>query len=164
MERASSLTETKPCTAQQCFMHSSTSLLPLYGTQCRTSKAAHWATAWARCRGAGTHPYSWAAMVGMAVQGWPVHMEGFDIKNGQEVRVTADEKAEASSLVLPISYPHFAHMCQPGDTLFVGRYLVNGADQSSLYLEVRQQSLSMAQPCVASLLVLLSAPPQSPCV
>lgn len=29
-------------------------------------------------------------------------------------------------------------MCvQPGDTLFVGRYLVNGADQSSLYLEVK---------------------------
>ena len=70
------------------------------------------------------------------MQGWPVHSEGFDIKNGQEVRVTADEKAEASSLVLPITYPHFAHMCQPGDTLFVGRYLVNGADQSSLYLEV----------------------------
>ncbi len=75
-------------------------------------------------------------MVACCVQGWPVHMEGFDIKNGQEVRVTADEKAEASSPVLPISYPHFAHMCQPGDTLFVGRYLVNGADQSSLYLEV----------------------------
>ena len=71
-----------------------------------------------------------------AMQGWPVHMEGFDIKNGQQVTVTSDEKAEASSSVLPISYRHFAHMCQPGDTLFVGRYLVNGADQSSLYLEV----------------------------
>ena len=70
------------------------------------------------------------------MQGWPVHMEGFDIKNGQQVTVTTDEKAEASSSVLPISYRHFAHMCQPGDTLFVGRYLVNGADQSSLYLEV----------------------------
>lgn len=70
------------------------------------------------------------------MQGWPVHMEGFDIKSRQQVTVTSDEKAEASSSVLPISYRHFAHMCQPGDTLFVGRYLVNGADQSSLYLEV----------------------------
>ena len=66
-----------------------------------------------------------------------MHKEGFDVKNGQQVTVTSDEKAEASSSVLPITYPHFAHMCQPGDTLFVGRYLVNGADQSSLYLEVR---------------------------
>ena len=70
------------------------------------------------------------------MQGWPVHMEGFDIKDKQQVTVTTDGKAEASSSVLPISYRHFAHMCQPGDTLFVGRYLVNGADQSSLYLEV----------------------------
>ena len=71
-----------------------------------------------------------------AMQGWPVHMEGFEIKDKQQVTVTTDDKAEASSSVLPISYRHFAHMCQPGDTLFVGRYLVNGADQSSLYLEV----------------------------
>ena len=70
------------------------------------------------------------------LQGWPVHKEGFDIKSGQQVTVTTCDKAEASSLVLPISYAHFAHMCQPGDTLFIGRYLVNGADQSSLYLEV----------------------------
>ena len=70
------------------------------------------------------------------LQGWPAHKEGFDIKGGQQVTVTTCDKAEASSSVLPISYPHFAHMCQPGDTLFIGRYLVNGADQSSLYLEV----------------------------
>ena len=80
------------------------------------------------------------------MQGWPVHKEGFDIKNGQEVRVTADKKAEASSLVLPIRYPHFAHMCQPGDTLFVGRYLVNGADQSSLYLEVQYDHMTAWSP------------------
>jgi pyruvate kinase len=55
---------------------------------------------------------------------------------GQQVTVTTCGNAEASSSVLPISYPHFTHMCQPGDTLFIGRYLVNGADQSSLYLEV----------------------------
>lgn len=58
------------------------------------------------------------------------------MKKGQELVVTTDETAVASSTKLPITYPHFAHMCQPGDSLFVGRYLVNGADQSSLYLEV----------------------------
>ena len=78
------------------------------------------------------------------LQGWPAHKEGFDIKGGQQVTVTTCDKAEASSSVLPISYPHFAHMCQPGDTLFIGRYLVNGADQSSLYLEV---SAIRGSPC-----------------
>ena len=81
-------------------------------------------------------------MADHVMQGWPVHMEGFHIKDKQQVTVTTDDKAEASSSVLPISYRHFAHMCQPGDTLFVGRYLVNGADQSSLYLEVGLTKMS----------------------
>ncbi|EIE21536.1 Phosphoenolpyruvate/pyruvate domain-containing protein [Coccomyxa subellipsoidea C-169] len=71
-------------------------------------------------------------------EGWPTHKEVLEIKKGQELVVTTDETAVASSTKLPISYPHFAHMCQPGDSLFVGRYLVNGADQSSLYLEVKE--------------------------
>ena len=33
--------------------------------------------------------------------------------------------------------PAGVQMCEAGDSLFVGRYLVNGADMSSLYLEVR---------------------------
>ena len=76
-------------------------------------------------------------------QGWPTHKEVLEVKKGQELVVTTDETAVASSTKLPISYPHFAHMCQAGDSLFVGRYLVNGADQSSLYLEVcsRQPSI-----------------------
>jgi hypothetical protein len=36
-----------------------------------------------------------------------------------------------------VTYPKFAGMMEPGDTLYVGRYLVSGADQASLYLEVR---------------------------
>ncbi len=79
-----------------------------------------------------------------------MHKEGFDVKDGQQVTVTSDDKAEASSSVLPITYPHFAHMCQPGDTLFVGRYLVNGADQSSLYLEVGYIIRMPSPPLVAS--------------
>lgn len=79
-----------------------------------------------------------------------MHKEGFDVKDGQQVTVTSDDKAEASSSVLPITYPHFAHMCQPGDTLFVGRYLVNGADQSSLYLEVGYIIRMPSPPLMAS--------------
>ena len=35
-----------------------------------------------------------------------------------------------------ISYPKFASMCEKGDTIFVGRYLVTGSEESSAYLEV----------------------------
>jgi hypothetical protein len=44
---------------------------------------------------------------------------------------------ECTDTVLPVTYPKFAGMMEPGDTLYVGRYLVSGADQASLYLEVR---------------------------
>ena len=30
-----------------------------------------------------------------------------------------------------------SHMCSAGDQLFIGRYLTNGAEASSLYAEVR---------------------------
>lgn len=43
---------------------------------------------------------------------------------------------ECTDLVLPVTYPKFAGMMEPGDTLYVGRYLVSGADSASLYLEV----------------------------
>jgi pyruvate kinase len=45
---------------------------------------------------------------------------------------------ECSDTVLPVTYTKFAGMMEPGDTLYVGRYLVSGADSASLYLEVRQ--------------------------
>jgi hypothetical protein len=43
---------------------------------------------------------------------------------------------ECTDTVLPVTYPKFAGMMEPGDTLYVGRYLVSGADSASLYLEV----------------------------
>lgn len=92
------------------------------------------------CHQLADHTCEWCAL---RAQGWPTHKEVLEVKKGQELVVTTDETAVASSTRLPISYPHFAHMCQAGDHLFVGRYLVNGADQSSLYLEVcsRQPSV-----------------------
>lgn len=44
-------------------------------------------------------------------------------------------------------------MCQPGDQLFVGRYLVNGADQSSLYLEVLKFYLLLQSTAQSALIV-----------
>lgn len=35
-----------------------------------------------------------------------------------------------------INYPGFIDMVGVGDQIFLGRYLVTGADESSLYLEV----------------------------
>ena len=71
--------------------------------------------------------------------------------------MTAAEDADITdSGRLAISYNRFAQMCQPGDQLFVGRYLVNGADQSSLYLEVNSdrshyRQMSIGQPIVQRL-------------
>ena len=39
--------------------------------------------------------------------------------------------------MLPVSYEKFTSMVQPGDTVFLGRYLVTGSEDSSLYLTVR---------------------------
>lgn len=44
---------------------------------------------------------------------------------------------ECTDTLLPVTYPKFAGMMEAGDTLYVGRYLVSGADSASLYLEVR---------------------------
>lgn len=38
---------------------------------------------------------------------------------------------------LPIMYPKFTGMAQPGDTIYIARYLVSGAESSSVYLKVR---------------------------
>jgi hypothetical protein len=37
---------------------------------------------------------------------------------------------------LPVTYPRFADMAEAGDDIYVGRYLVSGADTASLYLKV----------------------------
>jgi pyruvate kinase len=43
---------------------------------------------------------------------------------------------ECTATVFPITYPRFAEMMEPGDNVYLGRYLVSGADSASLYLEV----------------------------
>lgn len=55
---------------------------------------------------------------------------------GQQVIITTRPDVEASSSVLPITYSQFTEMAVKGDTVYIGRYLVCGADSASLYLEV----------------------------
>ena len=45
---------------------------------------------------------------------------------------------EATDTVLPVTYPKFADMMEPGDNIYIGRYLVSGADQASCYLVVEE--------------------------
>ncbi|KAK9866972.1 hypothetical protein WJX84_008720 [Apatococcus fuscideae] len=68
--------------------------------------------------------------------GWPAHDNPLHIKNGQHITMTVDPKAECTATLFPVGFPGFIGMCRPGDQLFLGRYLVSGAEASSLYLEV----------------------------
>ena len=53
-----------------------------------------------------------------------------------QVIITQNPEAEPSDEVLPVSYPKFTSMCQEGDMIFIGRYLVTGSEDSSLYVKV----------------------------
>jgi hypothetical protein len=61
---------------------------------------------------------------------------------------------ECSDTVLPVTYTKFAGMMECGDTLYLGRYLVSGADSASLYLEVRQGLYSAVCLLMKSLVLL----------
>ena len=54
-----------------------------------------------------------------------------------QVVLTTREGAVMSGKTLPVSYPKLPSMVQPGDTIFLGRYLVTGSEESSCYLTVR---------------------------
>lgn len=69
-------------------------------------------------------------------KGWPEHVNNMEVKEGQKLTITQNPEAEPSDHVLPVSYPKFTSMCQKGDLIFVGRYLVTGSEDSSLYVKV----------------------------
>ena len=73
---------------------------------------------------------------GVDENGWPGIFEQLNVKQGQTVTITADPNAECSDSVFPVTYSKFPAMCQAGDNIFVGRYLVTGSESSSLFLEV----------------------------
>jgi len=52
------------------------------------------------------------------------------------VVLTTKSKEEAGPNEFPVSYARLPSMVEVGDTIFLGRYLVTGADESSLFMEV----------------------------
>ena len=77
---------------------------------------------------------------GVDENGWPGIFDQLEIKAGQRISITSDPNAECTNTVFPVTYPKFPAMCQEGDSIFVGRYLVTGAEDSSLFLEVEEVS------------------------
>lgn len=75
---------------------------------------------------------------GVDESGWPGIFEQLNIKRGQRVTITTDTSVDCTNEVLPITYPKFPAMCEPGDSIFLGRYLVTGADESSVFLTVEE--------------------------
>jgi len=73
---------------------------------------------------------------GVDENGWPGIFEQLSVQQGGTVTITADPNAECSDSVFPVTYSKFPAMCQPGDNIFIGRYLVTGSESSSLFLEV----------------------------
>lgn len=75
---------------------------------------------------------------GVDENGWPGIFDQLEIEAGQRITITTDPNAECTSTVFPVTYPKFCAMCQEGDSIFVGRYLVTGAENSSLFMEVEE--------------------------
>lgn len=81
--------------------------------------------------------------------GWPNQAgQEIGVKAGQKLTLTTRD-VECTSDVFPITYPRFAEMMEPGDNVYLGRYLVSGADSASLYLEVHEVVNGTDVVCVA---------------
>jgi pyruvate kinase len=75
--------------------------------------------------------------------------EPIDLQAGQTVILTCDSSKQASSSVLPISYPSLTGTgLQPGRSVFVGQYLFTGSETTSAYLTVQQMEDDMSAVCV----------------
>lgn len=70
-------------------------------------------------------------------QGYPWVLGRNDVEAGQTIVITTREDAVADANTLPIMYPKFTSMAMAGDTIYIARYLISGAESSSLYLQVQ---------------------------
>lgn len=61
-------------------------------------------------------------------------------RKSQIILTTRD--MEARDNILPVTYPKFPQMTSKGDTIYIGRYLVSGAEGGSLYLEVAEVDIA----------------------
>lgn len=68
--------------------------------------------------------------------GWPKHGCPLKVTEGEQVILTTREDAVCEGTLLPVTYQDMHTMCEKGDLIYLGRYLVCGADVASLYLEV----------------------------
>ncbi|KDD72880.1 hypothetical protein H632_c2782p0, partial [Helicosporidium sp. ATCC 50920] len=62
--------------------------------------------------------------------------EALQVESGSQVTLSLDPSAPCTPSQLPVSYAGLGSMVRRGDSLFVGRYLVSGADAGSVYLTV----------------------------
>ncbi|KXZ56864.1 hypothetical protein GPECTOR_1g78 [Gonium pectorale] len=71
--------------------------------------------------------------------GWPQHESPIKVSAGTSITITIRDDVEATPTLLPITYAKFPSLVQPGDIVYIGRYLACGApEQASLYLKVHQ--------------------------
>eukprot|EP00775_Hariotina_reticulata_P003649 gene3649-3910_t len=76
-------------------------------------------------------------------------LEPIMLEAGQTVVLTCDHNKQASSSVLPISYPSLEGTgLQPGRSVFVGQYLFTGSETTSAYLTVQQVDGPSSVVCV----------------
>lgn len=60
------------------------------------------------------------------------------VSAGQKVVLTTDTSKQPAENVFTVLYPKFVNMVTPGDTVYLSRWLVCGADKASVFLEVHE--------------------------
>ena len=58
------------------------------------------------------------------------------VRTALQLVLTTKSQQEAAKDALPVSYEKLPSMVEVGDEIFLGRYLVTGAEEASLFLEV----------------------------
>jgi len=64
------------------------------------------------------------------------HETPFTINKGDIVTITTRTDLSGLPTELNVSYPNFPSMTEPGDLIYIGRYLTCGAENASLYVQV----------------------------
>lgn len=59
-----------------------------------------------------------------------------DWRSDLQLVLTTKDQQSAAKDALPVSYERLPSMVEVGDEIFLGRYLVTGAEEASLFLEV----------------------------
>ena len=70
------------------------------------------------------------------------------LQKGQKIRLTCDPNTEASSSVLPVSFPNLGNYLGTGNQIFVGQYLFTGSETTSTYLTVQQVLSTTEVECI----------------